>query len=133
MEHTWGGDAASGKVDNGEALETSSFLEEMKWGPDFARINVKFLVGHGSSSVDLSHEGTLVTDCLDDVASASLALGADEGSTLGDATKGLAEIACATNERDLERVLVDMMGVVRRREHLRLVDVVDTDGLHDLD
>ena len=69
---------------------------------------------------------------LDDVARARLTLGADHRGTLGNAAERLAEVACATDERHLKLCLVDMVDVVRRAQHLALVDVVDLDGLENL-
>ena len=51
---------------------------------------------------------------------------------LADAAQGLAEVRGAAHERDGERPLVDVVGLVGRGEHLGLVDVVDTERLEDL-
>src|SRR3954452_1750121 len=66
---------------------------------------------------------------LDDVARARLTLGPDHGRALVDAPQRLAEIAAAAHERDLERVLVDVIELVGGRQDFRLVDVVDADRL----
>ena len=58
--------------------------------------------------------------------------GADHGGALGNAAQGLAQVATAADEGHLEGVLVDVVDVVGRGEHLRLVDVVDAQGLQDL-
>ena len=61
-----------------------------------------------------------------------LALGADHRRTLGDPPQGLAQVRRPAHERDGERVLVDVVAVVGRREHLGLVDVVDLEVLQHL-
>ena len=66
---------------------------------------------------------------LDHVTGARLALRADHGRALLDATQRLAEILRAAHERHVEFTLVDVVDVVGGGEHLRLVDVVDLDGL----
>ena len=79
-------------------------------------------------AVDLAH----VADRLDDVARAGLALRADHRRALADPPQRLAEVRRAAHERHLERPLVDVVGLVRGRQHLRLVDVVDLQRLQHL-
>ena len=73
-----------------------------------------------------------MADGFDDVACSRLPLRPDQRRALGDATECLTEIRGATDERDLERPLVDVMRFVRRSEHLALVDVVDLQRLENL-
>ena len=80
---------------------------------------------HALELADAGVDGARVAHSLDDVAGPRLALGADHRRTFGDAPRGLAKVAAAAHERHLERVLVDVVLLVRRRQHLRLVDVVD--------
>src|SRR4051794_17627377 len=61
----------------------------------------------------------------DDVGRAGLALGADHRRALGDAAQCLAQVGGAADERNGERALRDVVRLVGRGEHLRLVDVVD--------
>ena len=81
---------------------------------------------------DLAADRPQVADRLDDVAGARLALGADHRRTFGDPPQRLAEVRRPANERDLETPLVDVIGLVGGRQHLRLVDVVDLQGLEHL-
>ena len=74
---------------------------------------------------DLAH----VPDGLDDVAGARLALGADHRGALADAPQRLAEVGGSADEGNLEGELVDVIRLVRGRQHLRLVHVVDLEGL----
>ena len=69
---------------------------------------------------------------LDDVAGAGLAFCPDHGRALVDASQRLAEIPAAANERHLESMLVDVVHLVGRREHLGFVDVVDAECLEHL-
>ena len=69
---------------------------------------------------------------LDDVAGAGLALRADHGRALADAAQRLAEVGGAAHERHGEGPLVDVVGLVGRRQHLGLVDVVDAERLEHL-
>ncbi len=75
---------------------------------------------------------TDMADRLDDVPGARLALGADHGCALVDAAERLAQVAAAAHERHLEGVLVDVVVLVGRRQHFRLVDVVDAQRLENL-
>ncbi len=81
---------------------------------------------------DLREDGARVADCLDHIARACIALEPDHGRALGDAAERLAEVLCAAHERDAEGALVNVVRLVRRRQHLRLVDAVDVERLEDL-
>src|SRR4051812_17716386 len=83
-------------------------------------------------AADLAGDRAQVADRLDDVAGARLALRADHRRALGDAPQRLAEVRRAAHERDAERPLVDVVGLVGRREDLGLVDVVDLERLEHL-
>src|SRR3972149_3051607 len=69
---------------------------------------------------------------LDHIPCTCLALGADHGRAFADAAQRLAEIAASAHKRDPIQMLVDVMALVRRRQHLGFVDVVDAQGLQDL-
>ena len=69
---------------------------------------------------------------LDDVAGARFPLGPDQGRPFGDTPQSLAQVGGATHEGHRERPLVDVVGLVGRREHLALVDVVHAQSLEDL-
>ena len=73
-----------------------------------------------------------LADGLDDVAGAGLALGPHHRRALVDPPQRLAEVPAAAHERDLEGVLVDVVGLVGGREDLGLVDVVDAQRLEHL-
>ena len=67
-----------------------------------------------ASALDLAGDRAHVAHGLDDVAGAGLALGADHRRALADAPQRLAEVGRAAHERDLERPLVDVVGLVGR-------------------
>jgi hypothetical protein len=73
-----------------------------------------------------------VLDGLDNVTGTGLTLGADHGSTFGDAAEGLAEVTASADEGNLEVGLGDVVKVVGGGEDFRLVDVIDTNGFEDL-
>ncbi len=73
-----------------------------------------------------------MADRFDDVAGASLALGADHCRSLADPPQRLAQIGGSADEGDVERPLVDVVGLVGRRQHFRLVYVVDLQRLQNL-
>ena len=83
-------------------------------------------------AADLAGDRAQVADGLDDVAGAGLALGADHRRALADAPQRLAEVRRAADERHLEGPLVDVVGLVGRRQDLGLVDVVDLERLEHL-
>src|SRR5205814_7485209 len=73
-----------------------------------------------------------VPDRFDDVAGARLALAPDHRRSLVDAAKGFTQVASAAHERNVELALVDMELLIRRRQDLALVDVVDAHRLEHL-
>ena len=73
-----------------------------------------------------------LADRLDDVAGPRLALRPHHRGALVDPPERLAEVPAAADERHLEGVLVDVVGLVGRGEDLGLVDVVDAERLEDL-
>src|SRR5579859_3442978 len=85
--------------------------------------------GQGGQPRDLRPDGAHVPGRLDDVAGPGLALGPDHGGALADPAQRLAQVGGAAHERHGELVLVDVVGLVGRGEHLGLVDVVDPDRL----
>ena len=81
---------------------------------------------------DVTQQRSLVTNGLDDVAGAGLALRADHRRALRDPAERLAEVPAAAYERDRERPFIDVVLLVGRRQHLGFVDVIDPEGLEDL-
>lgn len=104
----------------------------MERGLDLLRVRIKFLLAQDASLANLAHDRPLVPHRLYDVAGASLALCADEGRAFRDSTKRFTEVTGTAHERDFERVLVNVVLFVRRGQDLRLIDVVDANGLQDL-
>ena len=89
------------------------------------------LIG-GGDLANIAKDRTEVTDRFDHVAGAGLALRADHACAFGNTTECFAKIGCATNERNIECPLVDVVGFVSRCENFGLVDVVDLQRLKDL-
>ena len=81
---------------------------------------------------DLVADLTHVRGRVRDVAGAGLALRADHGRALVDATQRLTEVGRAADEGNGEVPLVDVVAVVRGGQDLGLIDVVDAEGLQDL-
>jgi hypothetical protein len=87
----------------------------MERRPDVLCVRVQLLLGHNARLADLTCHGTLVTHCLDNIACPRFALSTNESCTFRYASEGFAEVPRATNEWDLERVLVDVILLVRGR------------------
>ena len=68
-------------------------------------------------------------DGVQDVSGAGVSLEPDHGGALADPAHGLAEVLGAAHEGDGEGALVDVVQLVRARQHLRLVDAVRVQGL----
>ena len=95
-------------------------------------LGVEFFFAEDCQDLHLLNDLADVLDGVDNVAGAGFALGADHGGAFGDAAQGLAQVAGAADEGDLEGVLVDVMGFVGGGEHFGFVDVVDAEFLQNL-
>lgn len=130
------GHTAGRKVDYRQPAQLGRLLEQggvdLELAGERADRQVAALLEGGLGAADVAVDLAHVLDGLDDVAGAGLALGADHGGALGDAAQGLAEVAAAADEGDLEGGLLDVEGVVGRGQDLALVDVVHAQGLEDL-
>ena len=87
---------------------------------------------HRREPPDLALDQPDMANRLHHVAGAGLALGADHRRALGDPPERLAQVGGAAHERHREGVLVDVVGLVRRRQDLGLVDVVHLERLEHL-
>ena len=127
-----GSNTTSSEVNDREAFQASSFLEQVEWRLDILRIRIELFLTHHACLPDLAHHRPLVTNSFDNVASTGLTLGSDECSTFRDTTKSFSEITCTAYKRDFESVLVDMVLIISGSKDLGFIDIVDTDGLEDL-
>lgn len=127
-----GSDATCGKVDDGEAAELLGLHDKVVGRGDALGEGEDLVIVHVAENPNVAHDGADVTHGLDDVAGASLALGADHGGALADAAEGLPKVAAAADKGDAEVVLVDVVGVICQGENLALVHVIDAYGLQDL-
>ncbi len=128
-----GGDAAGAEVRHGQRTELGGLLHHVvaAHAAPWPRRTARPRASHCSWRMPFC-DGAHVPHRLDDVAGAGLALGADHGRALADASQRLAQVAAAAHERHLEAVLVDVVLLVGRGEHLGLVDEVDLERLEDL-
>jgi hypothetical protein len=74
-----------------------------------------------------------VRDGLDDVARAGLAFGTDHRGTFGNAAESFTQVTAAADEGYFEGGFVDVIDVVGWSEDFGFVDVVDADGLENLE
>jgi len=81
---------------------------------------------------DARHQRAHVAHGLDDVAGAGFALGADHGGAFGYATERFTQVTTATDERNLELVLVDVIVLVSRRQNLALINVINAERFQNL-
>ena len=93
---------------------------------------VEFFFAEHGKNLHLLHDLANVLDRMHYVAGASFTLGANHGRAFGNSPQRFAQIARAANERNLERMLVDVMGFVSRRQHFRFIDVIHTKLLQNL-
>src|SRR3954470_3572831 len=104
------------EIRDGEIARLRDHAHDLEWRVQILSARVEFVFAEDSQPFHLLHDRAQVFNCVDDVAGAGFAFGADHGGAFRDATQLLAEIARAANERNGERVLVYVMGFVSRRE-----------------
>lgn len=133
-----GSNTAGSEVDNRQAAELGTLADQLVGGLKLAGesaqlgLRVGVALEDGAGAGNLSVDGAHVLDGLDDVAGTGFALGADHGGAFGDAAQGLAQVAAAADEGNLEGGLGDVVDIVGGSQDFGLVNVVDTDGLEDL-
>ena len=124
--------SAGGEVHHRQASLAGHLDHKVVGGAQRLRLGGQLLRRGPVQAPDGALHGAHVAHGLHDVARARLALRADHGRPFGDPPQRLAEVAAAADEGNPEGVLVDVVLVVGRREHLRFVDVVDPEGLEHL-
>ena len=90
---------------------------------------VHLVVAQRGEFADLLGHRAHMAHGLDHVTGARLTLRTDHRSALLNAAQRLAEVLRAAHERHVEFALVDVVDVIRGGEHLRLVDVINLNGL----
>lgn len=127
-----GGQPARGEGDHRQPAGPADLLDQLDRDTHLLGIDEDLI---RTERLELTHLGVdvaSVTDSLDHVAGAGVALEPDHGRALGDAAEGLAQVLRAAHERDGEVALVDVVRLVGRSQHLRFVNAVDAQGLENL-
>ena len=93
---------------------------------------VQFLLAQHSQRFHLFYNLAHMLNGMHHVAGAGLALGADHGRTLRNPAQSFAKISGTANERRLEGVLVDVVGLVCRGQNFALINEIDADLLQNL-
>ena len=125
-------DASRGEGHDGEPTVLRDPADELVRGAVILGDRVELFLAHTGEPADGPEHGAHVSDGVDDVAGAGLALRPDHRRAFGDPAEGLAEIRRAADEGNGERMLVDVVLDVGRGQDLGLVDVVDLQRLEDL-
>src|SRR3954449_1284944 len=125
-------DSARAEQGHGQPSRLGHLADDLHRSSKLLGLGSQLLAPQGPEPLDAADDSTEVTDGLDNVAGTRLALGADHRGSLADPAERLAEVGRATNEGHLEGMLVDVVGLVGRREDLGLVDVVDLERFENL-
>ena len=104
----------------------------MEGSLDVLGVSVELFLAHNASLPNFALHSSLMPDGLNNITCTSLTFRTNEGGALGNATEGLTEVPGTANEWHLERMLVDVVLIIRGCKDLGLVDVVDADSLQDL-
>ena len=117
-------DATGGEVHDRQAAQLSRLAHLLVGGAQRLCLGHQLLFGHGLESADAVPDGAHVAHRLHDVAGAGFAFRAHHRGAFADAAERLPEVTAAADEGNLERVLVDVVTLVRGGEHLGLVDII---------
>src|SRR5438445_8783371 len=113
-----GRDTTGREVDHRQATELLTLDEHLDRSADLLGLMHELCVVHSQKPADTRVDSPCVANRLDDVAYACLALGPDHRGAFRKTPRRFTHVAAAPNERDLERVLVDMVFLVGGSEHL---------------
>lgn len=119
-------DTIGSELDNGKPTKQLGLHDKIILCIDLLRIGENLNVVHVVEKVNLTRDRA---DSLDDVANTGLTLGAYHSVTFTDVTEGLNEIVLAANEGNTEIVLIDMVLVANGDKDIRLIGLVNSDGL----
>src|SRR6202166_2228533 len=126
------GNSPRGEIRHGELTCFRNHPDEFVRRAVLFGLGVEFFFAEDGENFHLLHDLADVLDRVYNVAGARFPFGADHGCAFGDAAQRFAKIARPAHEWNIERMLVDMMSLVGRRQHFGLVDVVDAEFLQDL-
>ena len=73
-----------------------------------------------------------MTNCLYNITGARLTLGTDHCCAFSDAAQSFTQITRTAYKRNLELCLINVVYIVRRRQHFTLVNIVDLDCFQNL-
>src|SRR5215217_2683736 len=127
-----GGYAAGREQHDGEPPVLGDPSHELVRRPEVLGLGHHLLVIEGTEPANAAHYGAPVPHGFDHVAGACLALGPYHGRPLTDTPQRLSEVRCTAYEGHVEDGLVYVMLLVGRGQDLRLIYVVDFEGLQDL-
>src|SRR5450631_4386261 len=127
-----GRDTTGDEHHHGQLARLGDLLDQLVRGLQLFRRDIQLVLAHRRQPADLAADLAHVHGRVGDVTGPGLALGSDHCRTLADPAKGLAQVGRAADERNRELPLVDVVRVVRRGQHLGLVDVVHAQALQHL-
>src|SRR3984893_1619777 len=112
------GDPTGSEVDHWQATELLAFGKQVDRRAQQLGLMHELSAVHSDQLADACVDGPGVADGFDHVAGPGLALGAAHPGALRDAAEGLPEIPAPADEGNFERVLVDVIFLVGRSQHL---------------
>lgn len=132
------GNTAGGEVDNGKTALLGGLAQKLIRDLKLTSVGTQLNLGvggileDGAGAGDLGVDRAHVLDGFNNISGTGLTLGTDHSGTLGDPTKGLAQVAATTDERNLVVVLLHVVDIIGRGKDFGLVDVVNANGFEDL-
>ena len=127
-----GGQTTGGEVDHRQAAKFPRLLHQLIGRADLLGKGHQLFFGHGLEATDVAQHRAGMAHGLHHVARARLAFGANHGRAFTDTPQRFAQVAAATDKRDIEIMFVDVEALVGRGQDLALVDEVDAQRLQDL-
>ena len=87
--------------------------------PDFLGVHVQLIIIQRLQLSDGTSQRPSVSYCLHNIPGACFTLGSDHGCAFDNTPESLTKVSAPTDKRNLEVVLVDVMNVICRCEHLQ--------------
>ena len=107
---------------------SATYLHEVKRCSEIARPGNELFFGDGGQFGDGVANCAHMAHRLNDIAAARFALAANHRRAFRDPAQRFTQILGAVNKRHVIGVLIEVVLIIRRREHFGLVDIIDAQG-----
>ncbi|KAL0555664.1 hypothetical protein IC582_009618 [Cucumis melo] len=126
------GYTTSGKLNHRKPAELLRLQHQIIWRSDLFGEGKDLIVVHVPQQPDIPHHGPHVSHSLNDIAGTGLTLGSDHCRPFTNTPQRLTEVTAATDKRNAEVVLVDVVFFISESKNFALIHIINTNGLKNL-